>query len=114
VSRGILRVFDDPRLRESEALSFRAEQARDKGDHPGACALYAQAAEGAEAVARAVPLSLPRTRGLLARSAVALLYKGCKYAEAVMLADHFLADEGADPGFRREIEGLRGKCAALR
>ncbi len=109
--RRVLSVFGDPRRRESEECAFLADQARARGEHAEAQALYARAAVGEEAVAREVPASMPRTRGLLMRSAIALHYKGHKFVEAVALADLFLAEAISDPGFRREIEGLRSKCA---
>lgn len=106
----VLSVFGDPRRRQSEECAFLADQARSRGEHAEAQALYAQAAVGEEAVAREVPKTMPRTRGLLMRSAIALLCKGHKFAEAVALADLFLTEEIGDSGFRREIEGLRSKC----
>lgn len=77
--------------RESEALSYQAEQALRAGAHADAARLY-QLAAAAEALALdALDSSKTRTLGIAAVSAVALYVKAGDYDAASKLAERYLS-----------------------
>ncbi len=87
-------VFDDPRLVESDGAATEAERAERDGDLSAARALYARASARTAAVALELS-GLPRTRAILAVSAVCLAARAGRYDRAVDLAERFLAEPGA-------------------
>lgn len=87
-------VLDDPRLAESDAAAFEAERAERDGDLTAARALYARASARTAAVALELS-AIPRTRAILAVSAVCLAARAGRYDRAVDLAERFLAEPGA-------------------
>lgn len=103
----IERFFDDPRHRRSEELSFFAERAERTGDLPAGLAQYADAAELEEKNALEVPGEVPRVRGVLAISAVALWLRAGRWDEAARAGCAFLATPDAlTPDGRRELQSL--------
>lgn len=99
-------VLEDPRLAESDAASFEAERAERGGDLYAARDLYARASERTASVALELS-GLPRTRAILAVSAVCLAARAGRYDRAISLAERFLAEPGAivDEG-ARELRAL--------
>jgi len=87
-------VLEDPRLIESDAAAFDAERLEREGDLPAARALYATASARTASVALELT-SLPKTRSILAVSAVCLAARAGRYDRAVDLAERFLAEPGA-------------------
>lgn len=81
--------FDDPRGRRAEELCFRAERA--SGDE--AKRLYAEAALLETAVARDIPPTEPRIRGVLAVSAVAMWRKAGNHGQVIELCGEFLREK---------------------
>ncbi len=103
----IERFFDDPRHRRSEELAFFAERAERTSDLASALAQYAEAAELEEKNALEVPSDLPRVRGVLAISAVALWLRAEQWDEAARAGCAFLASPGAlTPDGRHELQSL--------
>lgn len=89
------RFFDDPRHRRSEELAFFAERAERTGDLVSALSQYAEAAKLEEENALEVPGDLPRVRGVLAISAVALWLRAEQWEEAARAGCAFLAAPSA-------------------
>ena len=87
-------VLEDSRLVESDDAASAAERLEREGDLPSARALYATASARTAAVALEVT-GLPRTRSILAVSAVCLAARAGRYDRAVDLAERFLAEPGA-------------------
>jgi hypothetical protein len=87
----IERFFDDPRRRRSEELAFFAERAERAGDHASALSQYAEAARLEEENALEIPGDVPRVRGVLAISAVALWLRAQRWDEAARAGCAFLA-----------------------
>lgn len=89
----------------AQELSARAELARRRGDIPAARDLYRQAAEIEQAALRTVPSEKPRTRGILAVSYAALLFKAAEYerAEAEICA---LLASGLNAEHREQLREL--------
>lgn len=102
--------FDDPRHRESERLTLEAEQALKADDVDGCMRFYRAAAELEEAVALDVPKTLPRTRGTLAISAVALWLKALEFEKAKKLAEAFLNEDGLTKSARPSLRELVKRC----
>jgi hypothetical protein len=103
--------FDDLRREESEALAAQAERAWSEGRREEAQSLFAKAARIEEDVALGVPTSVPRSRSMLARSAVALWYKAAEYDHAKRIAYSFLATEALTKQGRSELEDLVDRCS---
>jgi hypothetical protein len=101
-------IFDDPRWRESEELTVRAESAAADRDLARAMDLYQRAARLAEEFALSIDATMPRTRSIAAVSAVVLAARSGDFNHAVRLAEQFLAS----PGSLRE-DGL-AELGALR
>jgi len=103
----IERFFDDLRHRRSEELAFFAERTERSGDLPSALTQYAEAAELEERNALDVPEELPRVRGVLAISAVALWLRAERSDEAARAGCAFLATPSAlTPDGRQELQSL--------
>lgn len=103
--------FDDPRGHQSEELAFQAERAARAGRLDEAAGLFAEAAALEAKIARAVPHSDTRVRGVLAVSAVALWYKARRYDDAQQLACEFLSEpHNIDDPSRRELRALLERC----
>ena len=103
----------DPRRKDVDDLSFKAEHAMDEREEDRARALFAEAAAIEEAVALEVPRSKPRVRSLLAKSAVSLWVKAEDNARALRLAMLFLADrEGLVQEGIEALEELQRLAAA--
>jgi hypothetical protein len=103
--------FDDPRREESETLAAQAERAWSEGRRQEAQGLFAKAAKIEEDVALGVLASVPRSRSVLARSAVALWYKAGEYEHAKRIAYSFLATEALTEQGRSELEDLVDRCS---
>ena len=100
-------TLDDPRGAQVDALAYEAELADQRGEPDQARRLYAEAAVIEADIARSVPASEPRVRGLLAVSATALWYKASRHDEVERLACAFLADPTSlAEQARRELRGL--------
>jgi hypothetical protein len=83
--------LDDPRRAQSESFALQAERAWNDGKRGEARDLFVKAATLEEAVAFTVPEGSPKTRALLAGSAVALWYKAEQFSHAKRIAYSFLA-----------------------
>lgn len=83
-------IFDDPRLRRAEDLTFQAEQKERSQALFEARQCYAEAALLDEAVVFEVPTELPRTRSVLAVGAISLHARAGNYDRAVCLAERLL------------------------
>jgi len=104
--------FDDPRSRRSEELAHQAERTR--GDVAECERLFAEAAELEEAVAREVPTTETRIRGVLAISAVALWLKARRFDLAQRAAADFLKGRGIEGQDRADLESLISSGAKAR
>ena len=104
------RYFDDPRGRASEELAFTAELALRRGDRAAARRAFASAATLETEVARSVPVSQPRIRGVLGVSATALWIKAGEPATARALADDLLAAGGLSAATCQELRQLRARA----
>src|SRR3989304_350258 len=94
--------FDDPRSRRSEELAHQEERTR------------GEAAELEEAVAREVPTTETRIRGVLAISAVALWLKARRFDLAQRAAADFLKGRGIEGQDRADLESLISSGAKAR
>lgn len=99
-------IFDDPRGREAEELSFQAERAGRRGDLSTAQELYARAAALETAVARSVPHDAPRIRSVLGVSAAAMWLKAGRYLETAEIAQEFMRDPCVTEDGRTELAEL--------
>ncbi len=109
-------MLPDAHMR-AENLAARAELLLRKGQDIIAREAYAEAGVEERTALREVPSHLPRTRGILAVSAVALFYKAGRYLDAADLAEEMLGEDL--PSFARwqladlraaAVEGIQG-CA---
>jgi hypothetical protein len=104
--------LEDPRRAKVEAYAQAAETAWRAKGHKDSDDLFAKAAAIEEEVAREVPAASPRTRSVLAISAVALWYKARNYARAKRTAYTFLATEaGLTTQGRSALEELVDRCS---
>lgn len=98
-------TMDEALHREAMAKADAARDARATGRTKLAQDLFTQAADCEEQCASAVALDEPRTRGILAISAVSLRREAGELRRAADLAHRFL-EEGLSPGFAREMHEL--------
>jgi hypothetical protein len=86
--------------RRVEALTAQAERLDAEGGHEEARHLYLEAAEQEAIVFDGIPLSRPRTRGIIAVSVVSLFWRAGALDEVVRKAQEYLATPEL-PGFAR-------------
>jgi hypothetical protein len=92
--------------RSAQEMSMRAEALMRVGKPEEAGRLYMEAATKEQAAFEAIPDDKPRTRGILAVSWVALLYKAGAYEEAYQAARNIL-DQHLIPGpARSQIQDI--------
>jgi hypothetical protein len=85
--------LDDPRLQQGGDLAMDAEGLEQAGQFADARDRYARASELYAAVALD-DATRPKTRAVLAESAVALAARGGRFDRAVAYAERFLAEPG--------------------
>lgn len=95
----------DRHSRAQELASRAALRLRD-GDKTGARDLYSQAADLEVAALQATPAAKPRTWGILAVSASALLYKARRYADAETLLHSLLQHRDLSPDVRTQLRDI--------
>lgn len=96
----------DPEHQQAQALAASAELAKARGDSAAARSLYARAADLELESLRRLPPDQPRSRGILAVSYAALLFKAALYDRAEAAICGLLADTGIPPVFRDELREL--------
>ena len=87
--------------KEAQTLAGQAARSVRDGDVHISRLLYRRAGELERSAFELIPHDKPRTLGIIAISAVALLYKSASYQDARLLAISFLAD-GDLPEFCHE------------
>lgn len=90
---------------QAQELSIAAELALRAGDRPEAYRLYAEAAELEREAFTQLPADKPRSRGILAVSYAALLFKAKEYERAEAEIYRILAGD-LDPAFRAPLKEL--------
>lgn len=90
---------------QAQELSIAAELALRAGDRPKAHRLYSEAAELEREAFALLPADKPRSRGILAVSYAALLFKATKYERAEAEIYRLLASD-LDPAFRAPLKEL--------
>ena len=92
--------------RESENLAAQAAALMIAGLVGDARSLYAHSAALEETAVASVSPATPRTRGILAVSAVALYYKAGAFEKAMALANNYLAEESFPAFAHCQLEDL--------
>jgi hypothetical protein len=95
----------NPEHQKAQELSARAELARREGRREEARNFYAQAADLELAGLSLLPLDKPRSRGILAVSSAALLFKAGLYDRAESAICELLSGD-LDPSYRAELREL--------
>lgn len=95
-----------PEHQQAQALAASAELAKARGDSEAARSLYARAADLELEGFRRLSQNEPRSRGILAVSYAALLFKAGLYDRAEVAICGLLADTGISPAFRDELREL--------
>jgi hypothetical protein len=92
--------------RSAQEMSMRAEALMRVGEPEEAGRLYMEAATKEQAAFEAIPDDKPRTRGILAVTWVALLYKAGAYKEADRAAHSVLAQHSIPGPARLQIQDI--------
>jgi len=96
----------NPEHQQAQELAASAELAKARGDSEAAHSLYARAADLELEGFRQLSQNEPRSRGILAVSYAALLFKARLYDRAEVAICGLLADPGIPPEFRDELRDL--------